>query len=555
MSNPTQVNIATHLRAMAELQPEALAIAVPQRRAGRGRITYRYLTFRQLNQECDRLAHGLEAIGILRGLRTALMVPPGLEFFALTFALFKLGAIPVMVDPGMGIRNLKQCLAEGEPEVFIGIPKAHACRVILGWARKSIQINVTVGRRLFWGGYTMEQVRRLGEPNSTYQPASTNANDTAAILFTSGSTGPPKGAVYTHGIFAAQVELLRQMYGIQPGEIDLPTFPLFALFAPALGMKAVIPDMDFTRPGQVDPQSIIGAVHDFGVTNLFGSPALIDRVGRFGVEHQTKLPSLRRVISAGAPVAAEILKRFSQLLSPGVQIFTPYGATEALPVCSIASDEILNETQSLTAAGGGVCVGRPALGMTVHIIRISDDPIPMWSDDLPLPTGQVGEIVVAGPVVTKEYYHRPQSTSLAKILDVKTGRTFHRMGDLGSIDGKGRVWFCGRKSQRVVTGAGTLFTIPCEAVFNQHPRVGRSALVGVTRNGATQPVLCVEVEKNPPPVDLELLKSELLALGAARPHTQNIQTVLFHPSFPVDIRHNAKIFREKLAQWATRKLS
>ncbi len=313
--------------------------------------------------------------------------------------------------------------------------------------------------------------------------------------------------------------------------------------------------MDFTRPGQVDPQKIVAAIEEFRVTNLFGSPALIDRVGRYGVERQIKLPSLRRVISAGAPVSAETLKRFSQLLSPGVQIFTPYGATEALPVSSIGSEEILNETQSVTAAGGGVCVGGPVRGVTVQIIGISDEPIPTWSDDLVLPADQVGEIVVAGPVVTKEYFHRPESTASAKIQDPKTGRVLHRMGDLGCLDDRGRLWFCGRKSQRVITPAGTLFTIPCEAVFNQHPQIRRSALVGVARNGTTEPVLCVELEKNAPSDDRKRLTHEILSLGAGQPHTKEIKTVLFHPAFPMDIRHNAKIFRAKLAQWAARKLS
>jgi acyl-CoA synthetase (AMP-forming)/AMP-acid ligase II len=192
--------------------------------------------------------------------------------------------------------------------------------------------------------------------------------------------------------------------------------------------------------------------------------------------------------------------------------------------------------------------------MTVHIIRISDDPIPEWSNDLPLPVGQIGEIVVEGPVVTKEYFHRQDPTALAKIIDSKTGRILHRMGDLGYLDARGRVWFCGRKSQRVITSSETLFTIPCEAVFNQHPKVYRSALVGVARNGTNLPVLCVEVEKNSKPVDLETLKREILALGAERPQTKDIQNVLFHPGFPVDIRHNAKIFREKLAEWAARQL-
>src|SRR5713226_7660732 len=285
MTDTSFVNIAAHLPAMAQAQPKTSVIMLAR---GRG---FHQLTYHQLNQECDRLAHGLETIGIGRGVRAVLMTPPSPEFFALTFALFKIGAIPAMIDPGMGLRNLRQCLVEAEPEAFIGIPKAHIARLLFGWARKSIRINVTIGRRFFWGGYSLNQVRRLGASGFVFEPALTNADDTAAILFTSGSTGPPKGAVYTHGIFAAQVELPKKTYGIRPGEIDLPTFPLFALFAPALGMTAVIPDMDFTRPGQVDPEKILTAIEDFRVTNLFGSPALIDRVGRYGAERKTKLPS------------------------------------------------------------------------------------------------------------------------------------------------------------------------------------------------------------------------------------------------------------------------
>lgn len=543
------VNIAAHLPAMAERQPYRLAVVFPEGRDAQGRVSYTHHTFRQLDEDSDRIAHGLVHHGIGRGIRTVLMVKPSLDFFALTFALFKVGAVPVLIDPGMGIKNLGPCLTEAEPHAFIGIPKAHAARVVFGWGKASIRTLITLGKRLFWGGVTLDDVRKQAANLGRFALAPTTRDETAAILFTSGSTGVPKGAVYTHGNFAAQVDILRRLYGIEPGDIDLQTFPLFGLFAPALGMTTIVPDMDATRPAQVDPRKIFEAVENFGVTNLFGSPALLNRVGRYGIEHNVRLPSLKRVLSAGAPVSAEVMERFTTMLSPGVQVHTPYGATEALPVCSIGSDELLGETRELTRRGAGVCVGKPVAEVEVKIIRISDEPIATWSDDLVLPTGDIGEIVVRGPVVTREYFHRPESNALGKIT---AGETFyHRMGDVGYLDQRGRVWFCGRKSHRVQTAEGTLFTIPCEAVFNTHPAIYRTALVGVGPKDSQRPVLCVELESGTT-VDRASLQRDLLVLADSQPHTRTIRTFLFHPAFPVDIRHNAKIFREKLAVWAAR---
>jgi acyl-CoA synthetase (AMP-forming)/AMP-acid ligase II len=241
------------------------------------------------------------------------------------------------------------------------------------------------------------------------------------------------------------------------------------------------------------------------------------------------------------------------MLAPGVEIFTPYGATEALPVCSIGSREILGETRAITDAGGGVCVGRPVDGVRLEVIGITDEPIASWDDGLRLPKGKIGELVVQGAQVTRGYYHRPEADRLAKIADPETGGFFHRMGDLGGIDEEGRVWFCGRKSHRVETPEGPLYTIPCEAVFNTHPRVFRTALVGVGERGSERPVLCVELERGGT-ADREKVREELLTLARAHIHTQAIESILFNPAFPVDIRHNAKIFREKLARWAARKL-
>lgn len=540
------VNISRPLTEMAVLQPDTAAIIFPQK--GRS------LTFRELDQESDRIARGLSRIGIGRGTKTALLVPPSPELFALTFALFKAGAVPVFIDPGIGARNMKGCLAEAEPEAFIGIPKAHLARRLLGWGRNSIRITVVVGGGSMWGGVPLADVRKSETDDLPFSPVDTLCGDPAAILFTSGSTGPPKGAVYTHGTFAAQVDTLRDLYDIRPGEIDLSTFPLFALFAPALGMTALIPQMDFTRPGSVDPRRILGPAAEYSATTMFGSPALLNRVGRYAAEHSITLPTIKRVISAGAPVPASVLERFAAMLDADGEIFTPYGATEALPVSSIGSHEVLGVTGAMTGEGHGVCVGRPVKSITLTIIPITDTPVEMWNDDLALPAGEIGEIAVRGPQVSSVYLNRPESTIMAKIAD-PSGGVWHRMGDAGYRDDSGRIWFCGRKAHRVVTSRGTLFTIPVEGVFNTHPKVFRTALVGLGKKEKQQPVLCVELESKAGKPEQETIRKELLELGRRYPHTENIHTILFHPSFPVDIRHNAKIFREKLALWAEKELS
>ncbi|TAJ91588.1 MAG: peptide synthase [Gammaproteobacteria bacterium] len=542
-------NIAASLIRMARQQPEAAAV-IMDRPGGRGRK----VTYRELDEDSDQLARGLKAIGIGKGTRTALMLPPSPDFFALVFAIFKLGAILVAVDPGLGVRGLKQCLKNAEPAAFIGIAKAHLARILLRWDAEGLRHRIVTGAIGLPGLVSLNEIRRLGAGSSAPILEPAVADTHAAILFTSGSTGAPKGVLYTHGNFSAQIEALRREFGICPGEVDLATFPLFALFAPALGMTAVIPVMDFTRPGGVNPESILKPIERYGITNMFGSPALLDRVSRWADPRGIKFSGVRRVLSAGAPVHARIMERFRSLLAPGVQVYSAYGATESLPVSIIGSDAVQGETGNLTAEGKGVCVGRPVAGIEVRIIALTDVAIPVWRDDLALAPNIIGEIVVRGPQVTQGYYNNAAATALSKIYTA-AGDWYHRMGDVGYLDEQGRLWFCGRKGQRVETGEQTLFTIPCEGVFNTHPEVKRTALVGVPAGAPIRrPALCVELEASARGRDLSAIRNELLTLGAKYSHTRSIREILFHDRFPVDIRHNAKIDRDRLSRWAERKL-
>ncbi len=547
MNRAAPTNIAQMLPAMAEQQPDAPAIYYPTGKRANGRSEYVHYTYAELDQQSNRIAAGLEAIGIERGMRCVLMVTPSLDFFALTFAIFKVGAVPVMVDPGIGIKNLGICLAEAQPEAFIGIPKAHAARVVMGWARGTLRRFVTVGRRWFWGGHTLEQVKKAGAMNPDWTMAHTERDEVAAILFTSGSTGPSKGVIYTHGNFLAQVEAIRSLYDIQPGEIDLPTFPLFALFDPALGMTTVVPQMDFTRPASVNPELLAEAIEQFGVTNMFGSPALLNTVSRWTERQGKQFPTLKRIISAGAPVPAAVLERMGATLSDDALIFTPYGATESLPVASISHREILDSAAARTAQGAGVCVGFPVPTIQLEIIRITDEPIATWSDDLRVAAGEIGEMVVRGEVVTQGYFGRAGATERAKIKG-PDGEVMHRMGDVGYIDHDGRLWFCGRKSHRVVLPGMT--TVRVEAIFNQHPAVFRSALVGPEIGGSVVPLILIELEKDQHNYDRAKLREELSALAVSNEEAARVMGMHVHPAFPVDIRHNAKIGRESLTLWA-----
>lgn len=548
------LNIADRLRASAKVVPFQRAVVFPDGRDRAGRVTYSQLTFRQLDEESDQLARGLAAMGVEKGTRLILMVRPSLEFIALTFAIFKAGATCVLIDPGMGRTNVFNCLEEIDPAGFVAFPAVHAIRRFIRKRFPNAKLNVTVGKRMLNDVVTYRELLEKGKTERDLPQ--TTATDSAAIIFTSGSTGPPKGVCYEHGMFDAQVDLLRDCYGIEPGETDLPGFPLFALFNAAMCVTTVIPDMDPTKPAKVDPVKIIESVNDNGVTQAFGSPALWNTVGRHCEKQGTQFPSIRRVLSAGAPVPNHVLKRITATLPESSDIFTPYGATECLPVASIGGREVLASTAVRTQQGAGTCVGRAFPNVTIRIARVVEGPIAAIDEVEEMPRGEIGEIIVRSPSATREYFRREDATAGAKIQD---GEHFwHRMGDVGYLDDDGLLWFCGRKAHIVQTAGGPLYTIRCEAIFNNHERVYRSALVGVGAKPNQTPVIIVEPETGAFPSSRQKrdeFTEELVKLGAANDLTKSITTVLFHKSLPVDIRHNVKIFREKLRPWATEQLA
>lgn len=554
------LNIAETLRRSAEKWPDTQAVIAPVGNPQQSPRPYVCITFAELDARSNAVAAGLQKLGVGPGHRLVLMLRPGLDFITCTYAIFKTGATVVLIDPGMGRGPLLTCLDRVRPDGFVALSIVHAIRTLQRRRFATARFNVTAGRRWFWGGPTL---RQLAEPATpvTLQPPDTSDRDPAAIIFTSGSTGTPKGVVYEHGMFARQAEWIRDFYSIQPTERDLPGFPLFALFNAAMGVTTVVPDMDPTRPANVDPRRILAAFSEQHITQAFGSPAIWNRVSRYCQQHRITVSGVKRIMSAGAPVPPTVIERtLSMLADADANMHIPYGATEALPVTSISGRDVLQRTAALTAGGSGTCVGKPFPGIRVKIIAITDGPIANIDSAVELRARNVydadpatiGEIIVQGPVVTREYFEQPAANAAAKIAD---GNLFwHRMGDTGYLDEQGDLWFCGRKSHMLWTTLGPMFTDCCEPVYNQHPHVYRTALVGTGPRGSQRPVLIVEPEPGHWPksnADRLKLANELLQLGSRCATTRRISTFAFHRSLPVDVRHNTKINRELLAVWVT----
>ncbi len=390
------------------------------------------------------------------------------------------------------------------------------------------------------------------------EPVAGDPDDPGAILFTSGSTGIPKGVELLRRHIAAQKRAWNEAFELREDDIDLVTFPIFLLVSAASGRTCVIPEMDFSQPIKVDPARFAQAIADHKPSFCFGSPALWNRLSRYAVQQGAVWHTLRRVVIGGAPVSPEILERLRRI-APQARSYTPFGSTEALPICNIAAEEILNVTQYGSHAGRGTCVGYPVPGVKVRVIAIDDKALPNWSDAEFSAPGKIGEIVVSGTVVTESYFRRDLQTRLSKSIEIDprngSRRVWHRMGDAGYFDEQGRLWFCGRVRHIARFSGRPYYSVQVEGIFNRLNEVARSALVNVTCADRSQQELALVIEP-----DIDFNRTGWPALVERAQALADLYRIPIHhylrhdASFPVDRRHNAKIEREKLAAWAQKRV-
>ncbi len=544
----TTASMGELLRQRAAELGDSIALRFMNPKPGPGCPDGRELSYAAMEALSDRYARGLQSVGLRPGERVLMLAKPSPDFFSLVFGLFKLGAIPVLLDPGMGLKNVLACIEEIAPDAAIAMSVVHAVRQVLRRPFKKTRLFVTVGSRWFWGGPTLHQVHDAGASQEGPFPIGDFApTDEALIVFTSGSTGPAKGVSLTHQALPTVIENFARALGQQPGMVWMEAFTAFTLVDIGNGMTAVVPRGDLTKPATLDPADVVQAIQDNQCSGAFASPIVWAHTLRHAEEQGLTLPTLQLGVTTGAPIPADMHRRWQRVTGESVELFTPYGATECLGVATISTSEILGETWDLTSKGWGTCVGRPFHNARVRIIAITEDPIPEWSDELQLPTGEIGEIVGDTPVASPEYKQRPQANAESKIR-AEDGRVMHRMGDLGYLDEEGRLWFCGRKSHRLETPDGVVPAVPVEGVFNEHPEVFRCALVGLGERGQEVPVLLVELERGKTwSAELEQALEDL----AKGTRWEGLVTAFkAHPGFPTDARHNSKIKRGELRAWA-----
>ena len=503
----------------------------------------RRVSFADLATDVDILGAGLDIAGVRAGDRVGLLIPPGIDLAAALYACWRLGAVVVVADAGLGPRGIGRALRSAAPRHLIGVGRALAAARTLRWPGRRIAAGALspAMRAAAAPSAHLDELRHLGAGSPIpHVPA---PDSVAAVAFTSGATGPAKGVVYRHHQLEAQRDALVDLYGITTADRLVAAFAPFALYGPAMGIASVVPDMDVTSPGTLSAVALADAVDAIDATMVFAAPAAlrsaVATAGELLPGQRASLSGVRLLMTAGAPVPKGVLEAAGALF-PDATAHTPYGMTEVLPVADIDLAGI-----AAAGAGRGVCVGRPVPGVDVDIIPIDDDGravAPATREP-----GIVGEVVIRAAHVRDGYDRLWLTEHRAGGLS-----GWHRSGDVGRLDGDGRLWIEGRMAHVIVTEQGPVTPIGVEQAVNELPEVTRSAAVAVGPSGAQQLVVIVEGSL---PARRPRLAGVGLVDAVRRVAAVDVAAVLEVPAIPVDIRHNSKIDRLRLAAWADGVLS
>lgn len=512
--------------------------------AARGGRT-RHVSWRRLDDRVRRIAAGLASVGVRRGQRVSVLVPPGPTLTAVIYACLRIGAVVVVADAGLGVRGLSRAVRGAWPDVVIGEVKGLAAAKTLGWpgVRISTATLPWASRRALGVSHSLAEIAARGTGASL--PAEPSPDDLAAILYTSGSTGPAKGVRYTHRQLSAVRDVLAAHFAITEETGLVTGFAPFALLGPALGTRSATPDMDVSAPRTLTARAVAAAVRAADARMVFLSPAAILNVvataGELTDDDRDALAEVATFLSTGAPVGEPLLAATAALM-PNAEPHTPYGMTECLLVTDITLDGIRD---AANAPDRGVCVGAPIGSNRVLISALDADGRPVGPPAAE--PGVLGEVVISARHLKSSYDRLWLTDRAAADATPTDGGRWHRTGDVGHLDAAGRLWIEGRLPHILTTADGPVAPVGPEQELERSARVRRAAVVGVGPEGLRQAVAVVETVPavSRPGLAPADLAAELRALSSL-----SLVAVLTVPELPTDIRHNSKIDRQRLSAWA-----
>jgi acyl-CoA synthetase (AMP-forming)/AMP-acid ligase II/pimeloyl-ACP methyl ester carboxylesterase len=520
------------------------------------------VTFGEFGKRVFNFERGLSELNLLPKERVLFLSPINDEVIALSLAVIGRGGIPVFVDPGIGIKRLRLCIEKANCVATVLSPKARLLYSLIGRNEKLKFVVITKERSIL-SKTTLNFFRKYSTESLPPLPLSEEAP--ALIAFTSGATGVPKGVVYTHKMMLSQLLAFRETLEVPESGRGLSLLPLFSLYDILLGNTAVFPNFNNAKPMTLDEAYMTKVIKDFRVTHSFGSPTLWNKLATYILELKGEKVNLRenlqRIYLIGAPVSDAVLEKVGSLIDKD-RVSTPYGSTESLPISNITASTRLTKSdgKAFSAVTGefGTPIGRPFPNTLIKVVKIQEGPI---KDLTPLQAGEIGELIVAGSQISPEYYNDPLNNSLFKVFDKEL---YHRVGDLCYLDEDNGIYFCGRKNHMVLASLedGTIkpyYSIPTERAFLEHSGVARAALVSLYTQQSTKVAgMVIEPKKGEMPKSIserESFIAELQRMVAEDPIANTIKHFFFKESFPVDGRHNAKIFRDQLSVWAGREFS
>ena len=531
-------NLVAHLKKSATQNPEKYAVISTE-----GNFAPK--TFKSLFDEVKKTAYFFKKKGIKKGDRILLIVKPGIDLINCCFGLLHRGAIPIIIDPGMGLKALSKCIKTSKPVAIVGIPLALSISYLFSKSFQSIKIRISVSK-------ANEYLRDRNETNfKDFDHVILQECDLAAIVFTSGSTGSPKGVRYLIKNFNTQILSLKNNFGLGPTDIDLVTLPVFSLFNPALSITSVISDINPRKPASADPKSIVSTIIDYKITTAFCSPIIGKKISSYCDKNSIVLPNVNRIMLAGASTHPSIVERLAKTI-PNGRVLLPYGATEALPV-SFSDHNQIKKIKDSILSGQGSSLGYPISKKSVMLVPITNSPLPNdWEETINPVKEQncIGEICITGDIVTDGYDGMPGATRDARFH--YNDHTYHRMGDIGYWDGCNSLRFLGRKAELLITSAGMLETERCEPIINNYDEVEKCALIGIGMYKIKEPCIVIELVHNLKSYPSALISKIRNLLN--RDFTEyKINRVFIEKKIPVDSRHNAKIHRLSLAKkWTKR---